>query len=68
MSKAVDKQRQWMHEEAVVVAGRTEDRLNGLTEEIRRHVGEMQTVAEKNKTDVANLYGWLREQIEEREA
>jgi len=51
----------------VTSALRTEEKLIAIHSDIRRHIGELEISADKNKNDVTSMYEAVRQQIWERE-
>lgn len=48
-------------------AEQTEDKLRGITEDIKRHIRDMQEQADKNRKDISSIYNQAREILMERE-
>jgi hypothetical protein len=66
VQKAVERQKQTMFDE-VSLAQNSEDRLKFLSNDIKRHINDMQTQAEKNRKELSQIYSFVRELILDRE-
>lgn len=53
--------------EEVTNASKTEERLKFIQNDIKRHMNDMQSQAEKNRTELSQIYSYVRELILERE-
>lgn len=51
----------------VAIAQNSEDRLKFQQNDIKRHINDMQTQAEKNRRELSQIYSFVRELILERE-
>ena len=66
VQKAAEKQRQILYEE-VNNAQKTEEKLRFIMSDIRRHVSEMHSTADKNRKELSSIYSYVRDLILERE-
>jgi hypothetical protein len=51
----------------VTNAESTEDRLRGITDDIKRHLNEMHEQADRNRKEISQIYNTAREVLMERE-
>ena len=53
--------------EEVNIASRLEEKLRFIQNDIKRHIGDMQNQAEKNRKELSQIYSYVRDLILERE-
>ena len=53
--------------EEVALSQKNEERLKFIQNDIKRHINDMQTQAEKNRRELSQIYSIVRELILERE-
>ena len=66
VQKAVERQKQIMMDD-VMNAQKTEERLKFIHSDVKRHMSDMQSQAEKNRRELSQIYNYLRDLLIERE-
>src|SRR3569833_1603709 len=62
VQKAVERQKQFMFEE-VNSTQKNEERLKCITNDIKRHISDMQEQAERNRKELSLIYNYVRDVI-----